>query len=185
MYKQQDRTTRWCNMNPHAEALIHKLDLHPHPEGGYYRETYRAPLQVQSPHHVGARCALTSIYFLLDGTQHSAWHRVASDESWFFHLGADLHIYTLVPNPDGSSNAVRARTLGLSNQCFETTITAGSWFAAKPADGDSFSLVSCVVGPGFEFEDFELASREKLVAEGYERHPDWRLIEPLLTTSSL
>ena len=172
-------------MNPHAKALIHQLDLQPHPEGGYYRETYRAPLAVESLHHAGARCAMTSIYFLLDGSQHSAWHRVASDELWFFHLGADLHIYSLLPDPDKSSSAIHVRTLSVSDQCFEAAIPAGTWFAAKPADKDAFSLVSCVVSPGFEFEDFELASKDKLINEGYDRHSDWRLIESLLATSSL
>lgn len=171
-------------MNPQAKALIHKLDLKPHPEGGFYRETYRAPLQVQSPHHSDARSAFTSIYFLLDGTQHSAWHRVASDESWFFHLGTDLHIYSLSPDPDNAPSVIEVRTLGVSNQCFETTIAAGTWFAARPANKDGFSLVSCVVGPGFEFGDFELASREKLMATGYEKHPDWKMIEPFLAPTS-
>ena len=103
-------------MNLHAKSLIHKLDLKPHPEGGFYRETYRAPLQVQSPHHTDVRSAFTSIYFLLDGAQHSAWHRVAADESWFFHLGTDLHIYSLSPDPDGVSSVVEVRTLGVAEK---------------------------------------------------------------------
>lgn len=80
-------------MNQQAAALIEQLCLEPHPEGGFYRETYRAPLDVDSNAHQGRRSAFTSIYFLLPGDQYSAWHRVASDESWFFHMGSGVKVF--------------------------------------------------------------------------------------------
>lgn len=173
-------------MNEEAAALIQKLGLEPHPQSGYYRETYRAPLDVESQAHQGRRKAFTSIYFLLAGEQYSAWHRVASDESWFFHLGSGIEILSLVPGGDGDGDAtlsaLQVQTLSATAGRFELTIPAGRWFASRPAGGgpDAFALVSCVVAPGFVFEDFELASRQQLLDEGCEQSPDWPLIESLL-----
>lgn len=167
-------------MNPQAAQLIKHLNLVKHPEGGYYRETYRAPLSVQSDLHRGPRSAFTSIHFLLADGQQSAWHRVASDESWFFHVGCDLEIYWLAPSARDLSQALNTETLGVKHGKFELTIPAGRWFAARPVEPEGFSLVSCVVGPGFSFEDFELADRSALLAEGLDQHPDWAFIESLL-----
>lgn len=80
-------------MNQQVVALIEQLGLEPHPEGGYYRETYRASLNIDSAAHNGQRSAYTSIYFLLAGDQYSAWHRVASDESWFYHMGDGVEVF--------------------------------------------------------------------------------------------
>ena len=171
-------------MNPNTESLIQKLSLQPHPEGGYYRETYRAPLQVQSAKHASMRSAFTSIYFLLGGGQYSAWHRVASDESWFFHEGSDVEVYSLLPPGSGEDGVVRTQTLGQVSGCYELTIAAGTWFAARPVQRDSHSLVSCVVAPGFEFEDFELASKEQLIEAGYQATEQWPMIESLLVARS-
>ena len=167
-------------MNQHAGSLIEQLGLKPHPEGGFYLETHRAQMQVQSPAHNEARSAYTSIYFLLDGQDYSAWHRISCDESWFFHAGCDLEIFTLVADPNHESNAISIQTVGMTTGRFQVTIPNGQWFAAKPVDPDSFSFVSCVVGPGFEFKDFELASRHRLMAQGYHESNDWPLIESLL-----
>jgi len=167
-------------MNQQATDLIQQLDLVPHPEGGYYRETYRAALEVDSTAHHGRRSAFTSIYFLLAGDQHSAWHRVASDESWFFHAGSDIEIYSLVPGTELSPSALQVQVLGASSVCFELTVPAGRWFAAKPVDSNAYTLVSCVVAPGFVFEDFELATRQNLLDEGFDQIGDWPLIESLL-----
>jgi len=166
-------------MNQQAAALIAQLGLEPHPEGGFYRETYRAPLEVDSAAHQGRRSAFTSIYFLLAGDHYSAWHRVASDESWFFHVGSGVDVFSLVPNGDASPSALQVQTLGTAGQ-FELTIPAGRWFAARPLGPDAYALVSCVVAPGFVFEDFELASPEQLIAQGCQQSKDWPLIESLL-----
>lgn len=167
-------------MKAESLSLIQKLDLIAHPEGGYYRETYRAPLQVHSASHGGLRAAFTSIHFLLAAGQYSAWHRVASDESWFFHEGGDVAIYSLLAPTSKGDAMVRTQTLGAGSGCFELTITAGTWFAARPVAPDAHVLVSCVVAPGFEFEDFELATRDQLIAAGYQTSADWSMIESLL-----
>ena len=130
--------------------------------------------------HHQARAAYTSIYFLLEGQQYSAWHRVASDESWFFHLGCDLQVFSLMPATPSGDRVVQVHTIGMSCGRFELTVPAGRWFAAKPVNEQAFSLVSCVVGPGFVFEDFEMASRQTLIADGYHSSEDWPLIESLI-----
>lgn len=167
-------------MNQKIQSLIEQLSLQPHPEGGYYRETYRAPLEVTTPVHHQARAAYTSIHFLLEGQQYSAWHRVASDESWFFHLGCDLQVFSLLPARQPGDRVVQVQTIGISCGRFELTVPAGRWFAAKPVNEQAFSLVSCVVGPGFVFEDFEMASRQVLMADGYHSSEDWPLIKSLI-----
>lgn len=166
-------------MNQQAASLIEQLRLEPHPEGGFYRETYRAPLDVDSKAHQGRRSAFTSIYFLLPGDHYSAWHRVASDESWFFHMGSGVEVFSLVPSVDTGSSVLQAQTLGATG-LFELTIPAGRWFAAKPLGPDGFALVSCVVAPGFEFEDFELATHQNLIDEGCDKNNEWPLIASLL-----
>lgn len=168
-------------MNSRSLALIDQFGLQPHPEGGFYRETFRSATRVRSDKHVGERAALTCIYFLLDGSQYSAWHKVASDESWLFHVGSDLDILMLESSPDPESSALRITTIGQSCGAFETTVPAGTWFAVRPTVQDGFSLVSCVVSPGFEFADFVLATRDHLTDEGYGAHPDWPSIESFLS----
>ena len=167
-------------LNPDVQALIERLDLAAHPEGGFYRETYRAPLQVQSARHGGMRAAFTNIHFLLAGEQYSAWHRVASDESWFFHQGCDIEVHSLLPVEDSVTSVVHTQRIGPMSGFFELTVPAGTWFAAKPVDADSHTLVSCVVAPGFIFEDFELANRQQLIEAGYHQTAQWPMIESLL-----
>ncbi len=169
-------------MHPSTKSLIDKLALVPHPEGGYYRETYRAPLQVHSAVHGGLRSAFTCIHFLLGAGQYSAWHRVASDESWFFHEGSDVELYSLLPIAGNGDKTVHIQTLGTVSGRFELTIPAGTWFAARPVGPDVHSLVSCVVAPGFEFEDFELASKEQLIQARYHEAGDWPMIQELLAS---
>lgn len=170
-------------MHPCARKLIDRFGLLSHPEGGYFRENYRAPARVTSSSHNRDRSAFTSIYFLLDGSQYSAWHRVASDESWFFHTGTDLEIMTLKSAYDTSEKSYLTETIGPNSDRFELTVPAGTWFAAKPADPSGFTLVSCVVGPGFEFEDFELATQAQLAQEGYAERQDWSFIKQFLAGS--
>ena len=168
-------------MNDLAQTLITQLNLTPHPEGGFYREMFRSDMTVQSATHGEVRAAFTTIYFLLDGNSHSAWHRITADESWFFHTGCDLEIYTLAPEwQPGSSPLLATQTIGTTVGCFQVTIPRGHWFAAKPKDPNGFCLVSCAVGPGFEFKDFECASRSMLLERGYQHCAEWPHIESLL-----
>ncbi len=143
-----------------ANDIILRFDLLPHPEGGHYREMHRSAHSVVSPRHGGARSAYTSIYFLLPPGGFSAWHRITSDETWFHHAGGDVLILYF-----DTSGSLQTVTLGLESGHMQFTVPANTWFASRPADSNAFSFVSCVVGPGFEFADFELASREALRTE--------------------
>ena len=156
-----------------ANQLIAQLQLQPHPEGGHYRETYRAQELVTTPR--GPRAASTAILFLLGAGEHSCWHRIASDELWHHHGGGGLVIHELTP-----SGQTRSTHLGLNLPAGEQpqhVVAAGHWFAAEPVPGSPWSLVGCTVAPGFDFADFELARPEQLepnagaLGEGC---PHWR-----------
>lgn len=136
-------------LHPRASELIRSLDLKPHPEGGFYRETWRSAVRVtvdQRP----SRSALTTIYFLLAAGGFSAWHRVRSDEVWHWHEGEPLEL--LLASPDFSST--QRRRLGPVTAATEPVLTvpADWWQAARPLG--AYALCGCTVAPGFEFEDF-------------------------------
>jgi len=145
-------------MTQDVERLVSELNLVAHPEGGYYRETYRSTAAVIT---AGGqrRSALTNIYFLLTGDAFSAWHRIDADESWHFYRGGDVII--LIIKPDGSLEEQR---LG-SNGPWQMTVPAGCYFAAYVHDAAAYALVGCSVAPSFEFSGFELASRDALTAQ--------------------
>lgn len=129
------------------------LDLQPHPEGGWYAETYRHADGVETA--VGTRSLGTAIYFLLGPGESSAWHRVASDELWFHHRGGALRLWL---GGDGDAPAEPTEVVLGSDlaggQRPQLLVPAGAWQAARPVD--EAVLVSCVVVPGFDFEDFTL-----------------------------
>ena len=132
-----------------ARGLIASLDLRPHPEGGWYRETWRAPAPA------GERAAATAILFLLEAGQRSHWHRVDATEIWLFHAGAPLRL----DRAAGDSGPVRSTWLGTDiagGEQPQLRVEAGEWQAAEAVRG--WTLVSCVVTPGFEFAGFELAA---------------------------
>lgn len=148
-----------------SEELIKRLDLLPHPEGGYYRETYRSAQQVTFGNKI--RNAGTAIYFLLRDDEISHFHRVASDELWLFHQGNTIDIYVI-----SKSGELNIRSLGNyfeNGEEPQVLIEAGDWFAAKLKTGHGFALVSCIVTPGFEFIDFELAEKD-ILAEHFPNH---------------
>ncbi len=149
-------------MDPVAETWIKKLGLTPHPEGGYFREAYRSGELISSlpERYKGLRCFGTSIYFLLTGKQLSAFHRIRSDETWHFYAGCPLTLYTLDDTGDLHEYILGNSLTG--GEVLQHTIPSGTWFAGKPADENSYSLLGCTVAPGFEFEDFELGNYEKL-----------------------
>ncbi len=136
-------------MNARAAELIRRLDLKPHPEGGFYRETYRSTARVAADQRP-TRSALTTIYFLLVAGSFSAWHRVLSDEIWHWHEGEPLEL--LLAPADFSS--VQKRRLGPIGSDTEPVVTVPAhwWQAARPWGGHA--LCGCTVAPGFEFEDF-------------------------------
>lgn len=130
------------------------LDLLPHPEGGWYRETWRAGVPVEPPGYGGTRPTATGIYFLLEPGEESVWHAVRSDEVWLWHRGGPL---TLVlggtgERPDGERVVVLGPDVE-GGQVPQALVPAGTWQAARPA-GPEGVLVSCVVSPGFDFADF-------------------------------
>jgi predicted cupin superfamily sugar epimerase len=141
-------------MGDDAAALIAELGLAAHPEGGYYRETYRSPATVETSR--GVRSAFTSILFLLTDDSFSAFHRIASDEAWHFYRGDPIAIEIL--ERDGSHRRVE---LGASGP-WQTVVPAGAAFASHVV-GD-YALVGCDVAPGFDFADFELCDRAALAA---------------------
>lgn len=157
-------------------SLINALNLQPHPEGGFYREMHRSQTIVKS---VSAedKSAYTSIYYLLAGADFSAWHRIKSDETWYFHHGCDVLIYFL-----DESKLLQTIQLGLESRNFQATIPANTWFSARPVRDPSYCLVSCVVAPGFEFSDFEMGKRQSLLEE-FGHSPDSIQIIEALTRS--
>jgi uncharacterized protein len=136
-----------------TQQLISTLGLSPHPEGGYYRETYRAEATFAA-----GRSVCTAIYYLLEAGDHSALHRIDADEIWHFYQGDPLLVVELVADA-----AAKVTVLSATNP--QHVVRAGTWFGALPAPGSVFSLCGCTVSPGFEFAHFELANRRELLAQ--------------------
>lgn len=153
-----------ARMTDQATEIIALLGLRPHPEGGYYAETFRSSLEVASVAHAGARQASTAIYFLLRTRDFSAFHRVRSDEVWHHYAGDALELVVVC---EASSACSRVR-LGSALQLGERpqyVVPANVWQAARPLAGPhGYALVGCTVAPGFEFADFELPARSELLA---------------------
>jgi uncharacterized protein len=176
-----------------AKYWIEKLGLKEHPEGGYFRQTYKSELRIApeasgrapavvkgaarmgQPGLHGSRAASTGIYFLLEGKNFSAFHRLRSDEMWHFYAGSPLVVHVL--DLAGEYSSILLGGDPSPGQVFQAIVWAGCWFAAELAQDPHFSpnplevehrpyaLVGCTVAPGFEFEDFELARREELEAK--------------------
>ena len=195
-----------------ARYWIEKLRLEPHPEGGYFRQTYKSELRVSAegfgdpttgaseasqdqdsrplakdPRRVkhaaevfGTRAASTGIYFLLEGKNFSAFHRLRSDEMWHFYAGAPLVVHVI--DPAGNYSSIQLGNDAEAGQVFQAVVRAGCWFGSRLAEnphfwqnrpevGHPYALVGCTVAPGFEFEDFELARRGELEGK-YPQHSD-------------
>ncbi len=134
--------------------LAEQFDLQPHPEGGWFRQTFKSSRTFHPEGYAGERAAATAIYFLLHPGEESAWHVVRSDELWFWHAGGPL---SLRFGGDGEHPAEeRTVTLGMGESHHpQVLIPSGVWQAAEPTSTE-FVLVSCVVAPGFEFDDWRL-----------------------------
>ena len=158
-------------MKKDAAYWIKKLSLEAHPEGGYYRQTYRADLVLTKdalpPEFTGARAASTAIYFLLEGENFSAFHRLRSDEVWHFYVGSTLVVHVI--DQHGSYSEILLGSDPEAGEALQAVVKAGCWFASRVRDGKGFALVGCTVAPGFDFEDFEMAKREELVRD-YPQH---------------
>ena len=153
-----------------AREVIDRLNLKPHPEGGFYRETYRAPASIQVPGFSGVRNVSTAIYYLLAAGDRSMLHRIKSDEAWHFYTGDPLLIVAL--SPDGGLTETRLGSNVAKGETPQHVVPAGHWFGACPAEGSAFALVGCTVAPGFDFADFEMSSRAALVA-AFPQHAGW------------
>ena len=159
---------------------VERLQLQPHPEGGFYRETYRAgllfPKNSLPEAYGGDRVASTAIYFLLTGAAFSAFHRIRSDELWHFYDGSALIIHVI--EPQGHYREIRLGRDLDRGEAPQAVVPAGCWFGASLPGKDErdYALVGCTVAPGFDFTDFEMAQREELV-EAYAQHKN--IIEKL------
>lgn len=155
---------------PTAKHFIESLGLHPHIEGGYFKRLYESKDYVVPPSRFnGKRRAVTSIYYLLEGDDSSAFHKVNSDEIWNFYYGSSITLYLIDENAN-LKTVILGNPITDKNAVFQTTTTANTWFAAEVNDKSSFALVGCVVAPGFEYEDFELAKREDLILRFPQHH---------------
>jgi predicted cupin superfamily sugar epimerase len=135
-----------------ARAAAEAWSLAPHPEGGFYRETYRSSRAHTPAGWPGPRALATAILYLLPAGERSAWHRVRGDELWLYHAGAPMALSvgdrTVLVGPDPGDG-----------QQLQVLVPAGTWQSATPAEGSNvaaWSLVACVVAPGFDFDDFDL-----------------------------
>ncbi|MBS1509529.1 MAG: cupin domain-containing protein [Bacteroidetes bacterium] len=141
------------------QLLVQQYRLQPHPEGGWYKETYRsneAIAQNSLPARFsGSRAFSTAIYFLLEEGNFSAFHRIQSDECWHFYYGDPLWIYIIFPS--GNMEIIQLGNDFSRGQQFQYVVPAGCWFASRPAPESRFSFVGCTVAPGFDFADFEMA----------------------------
>ncbi len=136
--------------------IIDKFNMQAHPEGGWYAEVYRSNLKLENLD----RSLMTSIYFLLDSDSVSKFHQIKSDELWFFHFGSPLIVHSL--------NDIGYSTFSLGNDLSkgenpQYVVPANTIFGSSVSDLNSFSLVSCVVAPGFDFRDFKLFTKEELL----------------------
>lgn len=144
-----------------SEQIIKNLKLLPHPEGGYYKEMYRAEQKINLDNGK-SRNVSTAIFYLLENEDKSRFHRIASDELWFFHQGNPLEILSI-------QNGKLIKTVLGNNfevgEVLQAVIPAHTWFASRVKNSKGYALVSCTVAPGFDFADFELADRDKLINE--------------------
>jgi predicted cupin superfamily sugar epimerase len=137
-------------------VLAERWDLQPHPEGGWFRETWRSAVALWPEGYEGQRCAATAIYFALHPGESSRWHAVRSDELWLWHGPGTLllHVGGAGDEPGAETAAMVGGDLAAGQQP-QVLVPGGVWQRALPA-GAAPVLVSCVVAPGFDFADFRV-----------------------------
>ncbi len=150
-----------------AKYFVEKFRMQLHPEGGWFKETYRSDEIILKEHlpnrFSDGRSFCTAIYFLLEGQQFSSFHRIKSDELWHFYAGEALHVFVI--DEQGKLEIIKLGSNPEEGEVFQAVVKAGCWFASQPAKHHSFSLVGCTVAPGFDFADFELAQADVLTKE--------------------
>ena len=154
-------------MEKRIEEIIHELKLTPHPEGGYFVETYRSRGEIKEDSlgkaYSGKRNYSTCIYFLLTSGTFSAFHKIRQDEIWHFYEGSPIVLYTI-----SEKSILTKQLIGLdfkNGQTPQLVVPGNHWFAASVLNDNSYSLVGCTVSPGFDFSDFELPTRQALIAK--------------------
>ena len=155
------------------QQLIQQFNLQPHPEGGWYKETYKStellPVAALPQRFTGNRSFSTAIYFLLEQGNFSAFHKIKSDECWHFYAGEPLAVYII--NQQGALNIIELGNDINKGHVFQYVVPANCWFASRPAAESNFCFVGCTVAPGFDFEDFDLADVDEL-SKLYPQHRD-------------
>ncbi len=149
-----------------AKYWIETLELKPHPEGGFYKESYRSdgsiPKEGLPEDFSGSRSFATGIYFLLASGNVSHFHRIKSDEMWHFYAGGPLTVH-VIDQMGVLFHIKLGSDIGAGEQ-LQGLVKAGCWFGASVDNQDDFALVGCTVSPGFDFEDFEMATRDDLLS---------------------
>lgn len=167
-------------MKSGVRQLIDSLDLERHPEGGWFRETYRSgeilSAQALPEQFGGKRAVSTAIYFLLEKSDISALHKIKSDELWHFYSGTTLTIHVLTPA--GEYQQIRLGPGIDDGETFQAVVLAGCWFGAEVTGEGDYALVGCTVAPGFDFADFEMGKRRELVSD----FPDYESVIKRLTS---
>jgi len=150
-----------------AQGWIEWLELRRHPEGGWFRETYRSEETIARaalpPRFAGDRAFSTAIYFLLEGKDFSALHRINQDEIWHFYDGSSLTVHVI--DFDGSYSALRVGRDLEAGDLPQAVVKAGCLFGATVNDSKSYALCGCTVAPGFDFADFTMPSRDELLRQ--------------------
>ena len=156
-----------------AKEIIEILYLKPHPEGGYFKENYRSKGVIKNNsldfEADGERNYSTSIYFLLNENDFSAFHKIRQDEIWHFYAGSTLLLHTI--NPNGNYNLIRIGNNLENGDFFQFVVPAGTWFASEVENKTSYSFCGCTVSPGFDFRDFEMPSG-KTLSKIYPEHQE-------------
>lgn len=145
-----------------VDFLVEKLNLIPHPEGGYFFETYRSEtiVSLEQP-YAGDRNSSTCIYFLLTSGNPSKFHKIHQDEIWHFYQGSTIHLHII--SKDGQYELVKIGTNWEQDETPQYVVKGGNWFASEIIQEDQYALAGCTVSPGFDFKDFEMAERNALL----------------------
>ena len=163
------------------QQIIKKLNLQPHPEGGFFKETYRSKGSINSDslaeEYGGSRNYSTAIYFLLTSDNFSSFHKIKQDEFWHFYDGSPIRLHTISPEGIHEQFIIGKDVIGGEQP--QVVVPGGHWFAAEVINDNDFTLVGCTVSPGFSFEDFVLENRKNLI----EKFPQHSNIITKLTNS--
>lgn len=145
------------------KTIVQQLGLQPHPEGGFYRETYRSADKMQPVHsgYKGNRNCSTCIYFMLTSDSFSAFHRIRQDEIWHFYKGLPVGIHMI--SKEGLYSMIRLGSDFEKGEIPQFIVPGGTWFASEVLAENGYALTGCTVSPGFDFADFEMGNRQKLI----------------------